>query len=604
MCWPSSAKAQSNPPFQNPSLDTNCYFPQIGVPGEIDTIYGAVNNQELGGYIIKNLGSKPNGGYANLFIGNLDAKDHSIGSPTLTEISTGSSFNLHNLNRISQKISADNIFPRNGSGASFRLGHFHDHSHIDIFVIDLWRIYWADDFGNYDSTRFTNLSVNVRGNIAAGYEYNAITAYITNLTSDTVDDLLLGAYTVWNDKSQDSMFVALFRGGANLMSKSLAFEDTSAMAYPILQFSNGQNYLVSTQGDFRGVGRDDLIVADVSGNLWYYKNDPPFRIGDLAKSIANDTLLVGWQNPHWVQHTTVNSTETPFFSMRAMPKKPGDSSIDFMPVLATNDYRDSGIFIFRGGPTFGSHRLFLDSADFVITKPDLGYDLWPAGPLNDAGDMTGTGIHVLDVGAGQGQNGYDNFYLTGAALDNKIDIYNYAYGGFDDTLTADNDSLEDFIECGPYYTSPDDLSKGKSSLGTIWVYHGSKNIPVHLNPHWEAVKNIPTQDGVAITFAPNPVIKSWSVATIIWPEAEPEAQYAIYDMLGREVDRGTIRLLGGPEQQRIYFSNLPQGTYIYVLTGSKHTASTKIVKLSAASTGGSSQPNIIQQMKAARDAPR
>ncbi len=565
---PTHLRAQS-------AFDSACYYPVIGDPSEIDTIYGAVNNQMLGG-LIKNLGTKPNGGFGNMLIANLDHADHSD-SGSLFQVQTGPPFNLHNLNGLPQKLGLNNIFPIDGSGAGFRLGHFHDQSHVDIFVVDLWRIYWADDNGNYDSTRYTDLSLNVQGDHPfGGYSRNYITPYITHLTSDTMDDLVLGFFTTWIDNTKDTMFEALFRGGTNLMSKTLAYEDTSAMAYPILQVSNGQNYLVSTQGDFRGTGRDDLIVADQSSNLWFYKNDPPFSIGALAKAVANDTLLVQWQNPDWIQHVTVNSAETPYFSMRAMPKAPGDKSVDFMPVFTTQANPNGAIYIFRGGPDFGSKRLIIDSADFVITEPDLGYDLWPVNSLVDAGDMTGTGNHVLLVDGASGQTGYDNFYVTGAALDNKIDMYSYAYGGYDDTLTADDDSLEDFMEGGPYYTSPEDLSNGKSLVGTIWIYKGSKQIPVHLNPQFAEVKSVPQQNGAGITFAPNPTTHSWSVATIIWPVSE-EADLCVYDLLGTAVQSGNIRLLGGPEQQRIYFPNLAAGVYVVEIHGASGVARAKLV---------------------------
>src|ERR1700722_10659834 len=64
-------RAQSNPPFQNPALDSNCYFPQIGDPSEMDTIVGSVPNQDLGGSVLINLGPKPDGSFGNMFISNI-----------------------------------------------------------------------------------------------------------------------------------------------------------------------------------------------------------------------------------------------------------------------------------------------------------------------------------------------------------------------------------------------------------------------------------------------------------------------------------------------------------------------------------------------------
>jgi hypothetical protein len=134
----------------------------------------------------------------------------------------------------------------------------------------------------------------------------------------------------------------------------------------------------------------------------------------------------------------------------------------------------------------------------------------------------------------------------------------------------------------------------------MWLLYGSKQIPVHLNPQFSDVVNIPQVNGAGITLSPNPA-QTWSVATIVWPEEE-DGEYSIYDMLGRKMEHGPIRLLGGAEQQRIYFSGMPQGVYIYVIEGAHGSASARFVKLGGASGGsGSSQPSIIQQMKDVRD---
>jgi hypothetical protein len=66
---PAVLRAQ-NPPFKNPSLDSNCYFPQIDDPNEMDTILGSVG-QNFGSPVIKNMGPKPNGGFGNMLIGNI-----------------------------------------------------------------------------------------------------------------------------------------------------------------------------------------------------------------------------------------------------------------------------------------------------------------------------------------------------------------------------------------------------------------------------------------------------------------------------------------------------------------------------------------------------
>ena len=106
--------------------------------------------------------------------------------------------------------------------------------------------------------------------------------------------------------------------------------------------------------------------------------------------------------------------------------------------------------------------------------------------------------------------------------------------------------------------------------------YGSKNIPVHLNPQFADVKSIPQENGAGIAFSPNPVTRGWSVATILWPEAEM-ADYEVYNLLGEVVQSGTIRMLGGAEQQRIYFPNLASGVYEILIHGSFHEARARLV---------------------------
>ena len=184
--------------------------------------------------------------------------------------------------------------------------------------------------------------------------------------------------------------------------------------------------------------------------------------------------------------------------------------------------------------------------------------------------MTGTGNHLILVEAGWGDSWWDNFYMTGKALDNKIDIWNRSTSaGGGDTLTANSDSLEDFLEG----RSRDDLTS--SFPGTLWLYYGTDQIPVHLDSQWADVKNIPTQNGIAFTLSPNPT-RLWSVATIMWPEAEM-ADYEVYNLLGEVVQSGTIRMLGGAEQERMYFPHLASGVYEILIHGSRHEARAKLV---------------------------
>ncbi len=576
ICGPALLRAQSNPPFRNPSLDSNCYFPQIGVPGEIDTIVGYYGEGGIG-YYIHNLGSKPDGTPGNMLISTA-----AIEPPMQPfEISTGATFNLHDLHEVAQtnlQIEPSNI----------RFGHFHDQSHLDIFDEENWIIYWADDNGNYDTARKTKLMSNIHGSYGIGVSNGVFTkAYIAHLISDTLDDIVVGFNTFDSVQAKDSLFLDLFQATSLQSESVIIYEDTSQKIPFITGYYNTHSTM---QGDFSGTGRDDLLIADYYENLFFYKNDPPFSLDSLVHTMLYDTL---WARPsQWDTNIISNGQEWLYgrtLAMHALPKSRGDNSLDWVVMIPTFD-SGNAIFIFKGGPDFGSHRITIDSAAYVITAPQLGFQSWP-GSIVDGGDMTGTGNHVLCTGGGGTSYTDETYYLTGQALDNKIDIfYGNTAAGPRDTLTANNDNLEDLLLSNAYY----------GDYGTIWLMCGSKSIPVHLNPQFADVVNIPQENGAGITLSPNPA-QTWTVATIVWPQSE-DGQYCIYDMLGRKVEHGSIQLYGGAEQQRIYFSGMAQGVYIYTIEGAHGSASARFVKLGGASgTSGTSQPSIIQSMKDARD---
>ena len=191
----------------------------------MDTIVGGTyanpSTQWLG-TIVKNMGTRYGGGSGNMFIGNL--------SPTvaLAQVATGPGFNLHQMAPFIQKITPNDV---QGEVGYWRLGHFRDQVHRDIFVGadngagTYGKIFWADDQGNYDSTRFTVLIPNIRkGNFTSngGIGSGPIQPYIANLTSDTVDDIVISANTDFTDTvfpfaDYDTAYVLLYRGGSQLI---------------------------------------------------------------------------------------------------------------------------------------------------------------------------------------------------------------------------------------------------------------------------------------------------------------------------------------------------------------------------------------------------
>src|SRR5581483_2143288 len=312
------------------------------------------------------------------------------------------------------------------------------------------------------------------------------------------------------------------------------------------------------------------------GICTYYRNEPPFSLDKFCNEIKTDTIF----NQAVLGMNSNGAVPAEYFSMPAIAKT-NDRSSD---LLVTGWLQDTGvngnpsIWFFRGGPDFGTHRLTLDSAAFVIRHPQFNFGSSPYGDWavfapQDAGDMTGTGNHVLLVEArsDDGYSWWDNFYVTGKALDGKIDMWNVATSaGGGDTLTANPDSLEDFLES----RSQDDLTN--SDPGTMWLYYGTKQIPVRLNPEWASVAGRLQESEAGLSFFPNPTQNSWSVATIVWPVAE-NTEYEVYNLLGVIVQSGTIRMLGGAEQERIYFSGLASGTYLFVVHGLSFEARSKLM---------------------------
>ena len=555
--------------FRSAALDSDCYFPVLGDPAELDTICGSVAGQGLGRFV-KNLGLLPDGRSGRMFLSNLDPELGDQGP--WDRVPTGPVFDLHHLEASLQK------FPSRGTVPNFTLAHFRNRAYLDVFVPETWRIYWADTLGNYDTTRYTQLSSHLKGDrewYMKIFGFGNSEAYVAPMTDDTLSDVVVALYTDWTDASKDTAFLLLFRS-TSLHGQDTAFEDTSCVLFPTVKNNPYRNIF---QGDFRGSGRDDLVIYTQAVQGWpgtnnndffYFRNDPPFSLTRLATAIVSDTLMAAWQIFDSLSTPSVPDFRVEF-SMRALPKSIDDRSQDWMPVFPTISHPDNEILIFRGGPDFGTHRLTLDSAAFRIPPPGT-YDnaafgglVWPDGlGLADAGDMTGTGNRVLYVPAADAAGDFwqEMFYVTGAALDDKIDMYQGPAPGsaFGDTLTANGDRREDWLSGRPGMVAPN----GRSS-GSLWLYYGSSKIPVHTKT--DGITN-PQAEQSGLAFSPNPAIR-WSVVTVDWPVAE-EVQFEIRNVLGNLVQEGTLRMRGGPEQQRIYFNDLSPGVY-YVTIHGAHT---------------------------------
>jgi hypothetical protein len=307
-------------PVESPAFDKNCYQPRIGI--EIDTLYGDTAGQNLGIFFMQ-MPPREGENYGDVIFGG--ERDN---ISYLTAVKTGPDFNLHNL-QIRQKM--------NFKAVSAKFGHFHDRHHMDMLVDDY--IFWADDSGFYDSSRKTRLDFCVT---YPPYEASiSLKSYKTYLTSDTVEDIVLGFikyhYTDSNGVDSAHYYLTLYKGGSKLFNAgSVACEDSSAYVF------ESDTYFEVSQGDFRGSGRQDLIAISLSSHdYFYYKNDEtkPFALSNIAEALRNDTLGNG-----------INGSA---FPMKVLPKGPADSSQDILIGINTNKFTTQAVYVFRGGKISG-----------------------------------------------------------------------------------------------------------------------------------------------------------------------------------------------------------------------------------------------------------
>jgi hypothetical protein len=567
LCAAGGARGQF---ISSSAFDPNCYEPQIGYPNEIDTIVGSTYTAPYLGYLMANFGPDPKTGYNRVLVGGYP--NNLLGFDVLTG---GPGFDLHNM---APPKSPTNTF----AGVP---GHFHSPSLTDRLYVDgaVVRIYWADSNGDYDTARTTALAYHAHGDSDFVNDFSVFKPYIAKMTSDSIDDIIMCYWVGWKtkdingraDHSRDTAYIVHYTGGLNLYHPGdTVLNDSSIFWSPAVNTSVVSIGRGGVAGDFRGTGRSNFIASGGDSNqyIFYYRNDQPFSMEKFRDAMQHDTFFAPRRNPELYGGWT-------FAPIKVFPKPDGDSSCDLWMALQRRD--DSDMFqsysanFFRGGPNFGSHRLLAKDTDLCIHSPryyDPTWNIGWGGSIMACGDMTGTGNPVIMIGGGDMDDSYDFFYVMGQAADPMVDMYyreNYGYAssstGFD-TITANGDALEDIIE-GTY--EPDDL-------GSISVIYGSKKIPVHLNPKFADRVDIPQSDGAGVTFFPNPTPNAWSVATIIWPDAEI-TDYEVYNLLGKVVQSGTVRMLGGAQQQRINFPNLPSGVYEVLIHGSLHEAHAKLV---------------------------
>ncbi|HYM20046.1 MAG TPA: T9SS type A sorting domain-containing protein [Candidatus Kapabacteria bacterium] len=562
----------SHAQFSSPALDPQCYQPKPGTP-QFDTIYGTGNDQFLGYYVI-NLPDALDTSKRYMAVYNLVYQSgYDSSKPVYPySFSAQAPVNIHKLQAHLLHVTI---------GGYVKAGHFRSARYADLFLdatnFVTPRIYWSDENGNYDSSRFSEIRFKPLVD-SQSFDYeDRLTPYVGKFSSDTLDDIVVGGAGDYPGGPL-SFYLGLFRGGEGLFKQGhLIYPDSELKLKDLdnIERSHGYSFR-GTQTDLQGIGTDDYVAADMHGNLFHYKFQRPFSLTEFARSMREDTIFAGWQNPN--SYDTVNSDVfAPFFTytslgMRALPKSKDDKSFDLVvPIRLHNSQENESFYFFRGGPSFGSKRLFIDSADFRLYPPghyddfEFGNLGWPAGYF-DCGDMTGTGNNVLCITSSQYPSPYNYFffYVLGNAIDDKVDMFipQDHLGGLSgaDTLDANGDGLGDLMIGMADFITDHDAQNNLFGVGSLGILYGSKQIPVHGSG---VVPNQPLPLEATISVNPNPAGRH-IMLTLEAPN-DGEIAITIRDILGRMVYEETRTASAGEDKIPILLPLIQSGIY-YVQT--------------------------------------
>lgn len=491
-------KAQFQP------LDKNVYYPRIGVPGEVDTVVGNHTFQYLGWGLLPLSPEQQDSNRRVIFSGLPST------SPFLGAYKTGKDFNLKSP-VLSQPI---NIDFSNGY-----FGHFRDTIHTDYYSDDRKTIYWSDDYGFYDSSRYTRLATGLVNDSGVYFAETLSPHIVGDFSSTDLDDIIVGSSSI-SDSGVYSHYFELYNGGAHLYKIGSSVKSDSSMIFD--EYKDGAPWSrIVRIGDFRGAGRKDIIGIDHLGNNFFYKNEKPFSFQKLINSLKYDTLLSYWDNEQFGMSKSYPAYTRSF---QALPKALHDKSEDYIAQIYMQGYSfDQKLYFFKGELDFGRNRLTLPTADEVFTamqEPEIGADPPYSVPiLYPVGDITGSGEPVVGTRRGL-------FFVLGNAFNQKIDmVYSFPWGTDSRMLplvNLDGDALPDIIYGHPDY---------QQWTGTIHVLHGSTKIPVNLNPKYVEKDRDYYLDRLLVY--PNP-----ASSTISFTFTKPEGHIctvSMYDMLGQIV---------------------------------------------------------------------
>lgn len=509
----------------SPAFDSNVYRPQLGKPGEWDTLH--VTWAKEVDYV-GNLGPGP--GQPD---GQLGLTGFPSNPPFVTALHTGSDFFLGDLQPVHQL----DFVPR---GVQPYRGHFRNRSRLDLYAPEEYipRIYWELEGGGFSKDSSTVLQF-------GGFRYYIRTnGFHSPLYNDSVEDLVF--YGEWRapglDGTKDSIFLLLFKGDHLYAERDTAYPD-SVFVIERPEGSTRGNWERSyfLQADFRGTGREDAIGY---GRGWYYyKNDPPFSLGKFLDGMLFDTIFKPWENPDYNDYRGA-STGAVF------PKRNSDHSFDLLINFQRKDLLNS-IFLYRGGPEFGSHPIHMDSATYIIRNPryidpQFGQMTeWNGGLL--IGDFTGTGRPVIGAGGRIGASlGLVFFYVLGDATDEKADMFWVdEFGTLRDTVHSYKLPLQSDFHAKPY-------------IQRLELLHGSSRMPVRINPLFSSVRTPIQTERLGIY--PNPCNKEIHCGLTV---PEPSAvEFKLRNVLGQEEMQWTRTLGYGAQQVDLDISALPSGEYV------------------------------------------
>ena len=338
--------------WTGPAFNPHCFYPVVGDSMEIDTIFGMIENHVTGadagehlGAGLRNLGPRPSEDFGTMQVVLTQDPPFDLSS-YLRSFDAGPDFNLHHL-KMNHRL------PFATKEDFIQIGHFRDTYHNDILVGGMDQspiIYWADDSGDFDSSRYSLFfppKIGIYSSFSLGSA--PLGAY---LSTDSVLDLVY-FFDVVSDTSggrpyHDTIYIGIVKGGPAMLqlSESRA-PDTSWGTTDFQQFhsyvSIADGPQIFWEADISHKTRG-ILAEDTGGNLLYYQRREPFRIGDLAHSLLYDTLFAPRTIPNFFGNDQW-ALPLPFL-MRALPKLRSDSSRDLLyPILTT---KTASLLIFRG----------------------------------------------------------------------------------------------------------------------------------------------------------------------------------------------------------------------------------------------------------------